>query len=272
MNLFTFQNIAKKSDILLCKSGTEYWKNIYGSKVLFVENITTELENANTVFIWCLEFHELCNFFTTHKSSIKLLILAGTDETYMDSHLRKLLELLPSTNFLISNYIGNHPRCQLLPIFPYFSGMEQNLEIKKTNLFGISHVRINSIARIQFFKEIEDLPEVKQYFFQELVTSKYCEAISTLYFSCCPMGNGFDTHRFWESLYYGAIPIVKSHFFYTCLQKTYPNIPMIIIDEWKDLPECIDELSIEKYKSIMETADLSVFTQKYWDDKFASLT
>jgi hypothetical protein len=42
--------------------------------------------------------------------------------------------------------------------------------------------------------------DARRRFFEELRASEY---------SLCPRGNGIDTHRFWESLYTGTIPIVE---------------------------------------------------------------
>ncbi len=36
----------------------------------------------------------------------------------------------------------------------------------------------------------------------------YIEELSSFYFALCPFGNGLDTHRFWETLYTGGIPII----------------------------------------------------------------
>jgi len=45
-----------------------------------------------------------------------------------------------------------------------------------------------------------------------LSTSKpykeYLQELSTYYFCLCIRGNGIDTHRFWESLYLGVIPVI----------------------------------------------------------------
>ena len=44
-------------------------------------------------------------------------------------------------------------------------------------------------------------------------------------------GNGFDTHRIWETLYSGSIPIVKRHYAFEYLD----NLPVLYIDNYKDL-------------------------------------
>jgi hypothetical protein len=40
---------------------------------------------------------------------------------------------------------------------------------------------------------------------------EYVGSMSTHRFVLCPRGNGIDTHRMWEALYLGSIPIVERH-------------------------------------------------------------
>ncbi len=61
---------------------------------------------------------------------------------------------------------------------------------------------------------------------------EYLEELAKHYFSLCPRGNGIDTHRFWESLYLGVIPVVicedSDMPFYNNLRKLVPfyTIPL----------------------------------------------
>lgn len=50
-------------------------------------------------------------------------------------------------------------------------------------------------------------------------------------FVLAPIGEGIDTHRIWESIVFGNIPIVKS----SPLDNLYKNFPVLIVKSWKDL-------------------------------------
>jgi len=52
-------------------------------------------------------------------------------------------------------------------------------------------------------------------------------------FVLCPRGNGLDTHRLWELLLCGVIPIVKK----SPLDNMYleNDLPVVIIDDWDDI-------------------------------------
>jgi len=52
----------------------------------------------------------------------------------------------------------------------------------------------------------------------------------------CPEGNGVDTHRLWEAMYLGCIPIVlKSPFIDTLMHYTGGELPIYVVDTWDQL-------------------------------------
>jgi hypothetical protein len=52
----------------------------------------------------------------------------------------------------------------------------------------------------------------------------------------CPEGNGVDTHRLWEAMYLGSIPIVlKSPFIDALMHYTEGELPIYVIDSWSEL-------------------------------------
>ena len=54
-------------------------------------------------------------------------------------------------------------------------------------------------------------------------------------FVIAPAGNGVDTHRIWESILNGAIPIVRSHVYDSWLS----CLPFVRLDNWSDLSESL---------------------------------
>lgn len=75
------------------------------------------------------------------------------------------------------------------------------------------------------------------------VTSKrldFYRKLKQSHFAICPAGQGKDTHRLYECLYLGVIPIVKSSF----LDDLYRNFPVWIVNDWSD----VNEETIKNYK------------------------
>ena len=76
---------------------------------------------------------------------------------------------------------------------------------------------------------------------QRLSPTLYSKYASTFKFIACPRGNGVDTHRVWETLYRGSIPIVLNNAWSRSLE--YLNLPIIRIPAWTkdDLLEVLDK-------------------------------
>jgi len=55
-------------------------------------------------------------------------------------------------------------------------------------------------------------------------------------FIICPRGNGIDTHRMWEALYCGVIPVVMRHRTHSNLEG---NLPILFVDDYREINEKI---------------------------------
>jgi hypothetical protein len=61
----------------------------------------------------------------------------------------------------------------------------------------------------------------------------YLDNIYNHPFVVCPEGNGIDTHRVWECLYMGTIPVVIRNI----NNSFYADLPILFIDDWGELNE-----------------------------------
>jgi hypothetical protein len=72
-------------------------------------------------------------------------------------------------------------------------------------------------------------------------------------YTVSPPGNGIDSHRTWESLYLGCIPIVKKHIIYDSF-----NLPLIQVDNWSEInTELLNNFDESKFS--LEKLDMN-----YW--------
>lgn len=62
-------------------------------------------------------------------------------------------------------------------------------------------------------------------------------------FVLCPRGNGVDTHRMWETLYMGSIPIV----IYSNVHKNLLDLPILFIQSWDEVTEDFLEQKLKEY-------------------------
>ena len=60
---------------------------------------------------------------------------------------------------------------------------------------------------------------------------KYFQNVSRYKMVLCPWGAGKDTHRLWETMYLGSIPITRMCTAY----RDFADYPIIFVDKWSDL-------------------------------------
>jgi hypothetical protein len=58
--------------------------------------------------------------------------------------------------------------------------------------------------------------------------AEHLERLASSYFCISPRGNGIDTHRTWEALYVGTVPIVTR----SVLTDQHPDLPCVVLDDW----------------------------------------
>jgi hypothetical protein len=88
----------------------------------------------------------------------------------------------------------------------------------------------------------------------------YLENLRHHDFVLCPAGNGEDTHRLWETLYAGSIPIVKK----TINTLYYKTLPICYISEWDQLKN--KNFLLEQLVLLKEKINLKMLDFDYWKD------
>ena len=138
-----------------------------------------------------------------------------------------------------------------------FSGMRKDTK----NLLYLNFVaNTNSKERAEIyntFKETEwayaDSPKLN--------LDKYQKSLEQYRFVLSPHGNGIDTHRVWETLYSGNIPVTKSH-------HTFDNVtdlPILFVEEYEHITH---EMLINYYESLeIENIDYEKLNIDFWIKK-----
>ena len=87
-------------------------------------------------------------------------------------------------------------------------------------------------------------------------------------FIASPFGNGLDTHRLWEALILGCIPIIIT----SGLDSLLEDLPILIIKDWSDITETLLINVITDFKNKHEKGKFNYdkLTLKYWMDKINS--
>ena len=131
--------------------------------------------------------------------------------------------------------------CNDSSVHPILGNKEQMIEVMKLpktskNLAYMNFKIENYPAeRQQVYDMFKDTPWTKT---DDCVYTKegrrnYLQEIRDSKFVICPRGNGIDTHRMWEALYLGSIPIVKK-----CITFfEFADLPILFIDDWSVINE-----------------------------------
>jgi len=86
-------------------------------------------------------------------------------------------------------------------------------------------------------------------------------------FILCPRGNGIDTHRLWEALYCGVIPIVIRHQAHEGLEG---NLPILFVDSYEQVNE--DVLNNTYSDFSRKTWNMGMLMVSWWINKMRSRT
>jgi hypothetical protein len=86
----------------------------------------------------------------------------------------------------------------------------------------------------------------------------FLEDIRNHEFVLCPRGGGIDTHRLWETLYMGSIPIVRRDI----AVQDFSDLPICFIDYWEQVtPEFLDSELRRIQGEVFNTEKLKL---SYW--------
>jgi hypothetical protein len=90
----------------------------------------------------------------------------------------------------------------------------------------------------------------------------YLDNIYNHKFVLCPRGHGIDTHRTWECLYMGVIPIEKRN----TNNQFYTDLPICFVDDWEEITE---NFLLSEYEKIINFGKWNMDKLKfsYWHEK-----
>jgi hypothetical protein len=179
-----------------------------------VDNQYSELKVADVIFC---PSHNIEEFIETFGSQIhaKVLILGNSDREFPDfqfqlpknvKHVFAQNTLFPNSNFVTGIPIGienlrlgvnGNPRLYKESI------QDQNSRVL-IGPFGMTHSERNELLPLK-----TNYTDMIEYCDERLTPRQYSKLAANYSYIAAPRGNGIDTHRLWETLYRGAIPIVR---------------------------------------------------------------
>lgn len=84
-------------------------------------------------------------------------------------------------------------------------------------------------------REKRDTPE---YFYEKIPPAVIYDKTIESRYALCPRGLGVDTHRFYECIYLGCVPIVlRTHTVFDRLYHPVTGFPCLVVERWADVTE-----------------------------------
>ncbi len=230
-----------------------------------------QIKEGDTVFC---NTNQIDNLFFHLKKSKKLnnitLVTHQTDKLITESVFRKKPKCIKKWFSVNVDYKNN----SLIPIpigiasdfslknltSSDFSNLnEKNYYKDEINMYINFQTNTNYRERRNLYNQFREEPWVN-FDDPNLDKNVYLEKLRSSSFVLCPWGNGIDTHRFWETLYSGSIPITKKHQTYNCADK----LPVLFVEDYK-------EINFDLLKNFMNNLDSNNFnyellTKSYWNE------
>lgn len=202
-------------------------------------HLNLQNHDLNSVYLLTELLDSFESVLKISKFRIKKLIIGESDD---HNDVSRLISLLTKVDEIYANHlIGFHPRIRALPVGierqAYRSGGQINDFRKKLdNDPNKRNIQIlvawNNATNRNRKGHLEKFESSKKTFIirNRINAGTFHSMLRKTLFVPCPAGNGVDTHRVWESIYLGAVPVIlKSEF---CGDATWP---VVVVNNWSEL-------------------------------------
>lgn len=233
-----------------------------------------EILEDDLVFLNLDLFEYFINYLNTNKPINKfVLVTQNSDRDFTESMFNSVdpfISKLLAINCTFSNY-----KIKKIPLGFNDQSVEEIDKkdfrfVEKSNLiymnFNLNH-HTERRTCFNYFKNFDWVTIDSQCINDTKITfDSFYDKIKTFKYCLSPRGAGIDTHRLYESLLFGVIPIVKS----SELDDLYKQFPIIIVDKWEDvtydfLVDNYDE-NLKKYFDWFDS-NKDWFKSEYWIKK-----
>ena len=128
----------------------------------------------------------------------------------------------------LSKMIGEYERNKLL----YINFKNENNPVQRSQIFDIVTSNMKTMCTpANYISEKDKMLD-------------YYKAIQEHKYVLCPPGNSKESHRMWESLYYGSIPIVAYNASNAYFAKMFP---ILVVERWSDITAEYLENNIDRF-------------------------
>lgn len=153
-------------------------------------------------------------------------------------------------------------------LHPIYGNLDSMIEVmndvkQDKNLVYMNFNVSTHVERLQVFNLFQDKHWVTIGIIENTLTGRtsFLREIRNHTFVLCPRGNGIDTHRLWETLYMGSIPIIKRDIGYS----DFEDLPICFVNDWTEIN--IEFLEEQRKRITNANWNLNKLKISYWIDK-----
>jgi hypothetical protein len=207
------------------------------------------LDEEKLLFLNLDHFESFCNYLLQVGFNNKFKLLTHNSDRDFNMEMLNTIRPFVSKIYAINSTSSdkiikkiplgfNDQSTELLDTFSF--DFEEKSELVYVN-FKLHH-HFDRPKCLDYFKQqswstIENSLIPQNDFYLKLKNFKYC---------ICPRGTGIDTHRIYESLLFGVIPIVKKNE----LVDLYEKFPVVLVNDWSEVTkEFLEDNYQENLKS-----------------------
>lgn len=196
----------------------------------------TEIRDAKTIFC---QSHDIEDLLQSHGDQISagVILLGNSDRNFHEFDFNLPVSV---KRVYVQNLNFKDPKFRVLPIGIEnlrlnFNGVEVNFSEEFISENKLNQVLVGPFGNSNKDRSFAATMEKSNNCFTKVLDKRispldYARISSKFKFIACPVGNGIDTHRFWETLYRGGIPIIKKSEWSENLKVL--NIPFAEIEDW----------------------------------------
>jgi len=216
-----------------------------------------------------------------------ILVTGDSDVTVSIRHFEQYIDNPKIVHWYSQNLITSHPKVSHLPI-----GLDYHTNTNEREMhpwgIGSKPTMQESLLKSVIQKPLEEryfgcyvnfhfsewginqrgdrqeclsqVPKELCYFEPHYIQRKDTwDSMSRFVFVLCPHGGGLDTHRLWEALILGCIPIIKS----SGLDPLFEDFNVCIVKSWSD----VNVTRLVEHVQTMKPVNKKKLTLNYWIDK-----
>lgn len=270
-----FQSLSDA--IVINKEKAEYHRHldvyVPREKWLFLEENWNPQPNVEILCLYADQVTESCERIKEDIfPNLRVLLIHNGDTTPCEKSMISLLDRFEGLEIFAQNNVFKHPKVHSLPM-GIQNSMWREYALENTQHMGkhyfafASHFGATHPARKELCDWLEGHSFPGLYRGERRCSQiEYWKTLIISHFTFCPPGNAHDTHRLWESLMCGSIPIVLRTPFIERLIETCPGLPLVVVDsfckedwysllldrvhDFKEIPAC---LYLEYWRELFNT-------------------